>query len=69
MKHLDVKAFSKLYKSVVPNDLCDKTVSEMNNLKFVNEKNELLEAMVMISKTNKGPKKQFNSFGCSIKWK
>ena len=34
MKHLDVKAFSKLYKSVVPNDLCDKTVSEMNNLKF-----------------------------------
>ena len=34
MKHLDVKAFSKLYKSVVSNDLCDKTVSEMNNLKF-----------------------------------
>ena len=34
MKHLDVKAFSKLYKSVVPNDLCDRTVSEMDNLKF-----------------------------------
>ena len=34
MKHLDVKAFSKLYKSVVPNDLCEKTVSEMDNLKF-----------------------------------
>ena len=34
MKHLDVKAFSKLYKSVVPNDLCDKTVSEMNTLDF-----------------------------------
>ena len=34
MKHLDVKAFSKLYKSVVPNDLCDKTVSEMSRLDF-----------------------------------
>ena len=34
MKHLDVKAFSKLYKSVVPNDLCNRTVSEMDNLKF-----------------------------------
>ena len=34
MKHLDVKAFSKLYKSVVSNDLCDKTVSEMNTLDF-----------------------------------
>ena len=34
MKHLDVKAFAKLYKSVVPNDLCDKTVSEMNTLDF-----------------------------------
>ena len=29
-------------------------ISEMNNLKFVNEKNELLDAMTMISKTNKG---------------
>ena len=34
MKHLDVKAFSKLYKSVVSNDLCDKNVSEMNTLDF-----------------------------------
>ncbi len=30
---------------------------------------ELFSAMELISKTNKGPKKQFNSFGCSIKWK
>ena len=34
MKHLDVKAFAKLYKSVVSKDLCDKTVSEMNTLDF-----------------------------------
>ena len=34
MKNLDVKAFAKLYKSVVSNDLCDKTVSEMNTLDF-----------------------------------
>ena len=44
-------------------------MSEMNNLKFVNEKNELLEAMIMISKKNKGPKIQYPSAGCSIKWK
>ena len=30
---------------------------------------ELFSAMELISKTNEGPKKQFNSFGCSIKWK
>ncbi len=30
---------------------------------------ELFSAMELVSKTNKGPKKQFNSFGCSIKWK
>ena len=34
MKHLDVIAFSKLYKSVVSNDLCDKTVLEMSKLDF-----------------------------------
>lgn len=32
-------------------------------------KNELLEAMILISKTGKGPDKQFPSMGCNIKWK
>ena len=32
-------------------------------------KRELFYAMEMISLTNKGPSKQMNSFGCSIKWK
>ena len=32
-------------------------------------KRELYEAMVLICKTNKGPIKQNNSIGCSIKWK
>ena len=32
-------------------------------------KRELFYAMEMISLTNKGPNKQKNSFGCSIKWK
>jgi len=32
-------------------------------------KRELFYAMEMISLTNKGPIKQMNSFGCSIKWK
>ena len=44
-------------------------ISEMNNLKFVNESNELLDAMIMISKTNEGPKIQYPSAGCSVKWK
>ena len=44
-------------------------MSEMNNLKFVNERNDLLNAMIMISKTNKGPNTQYPSAGCSIKWK
>ena len=37
-----------------------------------NEKNtnrELYNAMKLIVDTNEGPTKQFNSFGCSIKWK
>ena len=32
-------------------------------------KRELYCSMEMIASTNKGPKKQINSFGCSIKWK
>lgn len=30
---------------------------------------DLYEAMIKIKKDGIGPKKQFNSFGCSIKWK
>ena len=30
---------------------------------------ELYQAMIKIRKNNIGPEKQFNSFGCSIKWK
>ena len=35
----------------------------------ININRELYHAMVLIAKSNKGPKEQFNSFGCSIKWK
>mgnify|MGYP001270648417 FL=1 len=38
-----------------------------NNNKEI--KRELFYAMKMIALTNKGPTKQMNSFGCSIKWK
>jgi peroxiredoxin len=38
-----------------------------NDNKDINR--ELFYAMELIAKTNKGPSKQFNSFGCSIKWK
>ena len=43
-------------------------LSQMKDLKFVNDKNDLLDAMLLISLTNKGPKNQFPTFGCSIKW-
>ena len=44
-------------------------IAEMNNLKSVNDKNDLLDAMIQISRTQNGPKNQFASAGCSIKWK
>ena len=44
-------------------------IAEMSNLEFVNDKNDLLDAMIEISKTQNGPKNQFSSAGCSIKWK
>ena len=44
-------------------------IAEMINLKFVNDKNDLLDAMIEISRTQRGPKNQFASAGCSIKWK
>ena len=35
-----------------------------------NESNhDLLEAMIMVAKTSKGPQEQIPSMGCSIKWK
>ena len=34
----------------------------------INIKRELFYAMELIAKTKEGPKEQFNSFGCSIKW-
>ena len=44
-------------------------IAEMKNLQFQNDTNELLNAMIEIAETSKGPKKQFASAGCSIKWK
>ncbi len=44
-------------------------LSEIKNLEFVNDKNELLQAMKVISETNNGPSVQYSSAGCSIKWK
>ena len=35
----------------------------------INSKNELLEAMIEVSKSGRGPKEQFSSMGCNIKWK
>ena len=43
--------------------------SSVVNIKNKDIKRELFNAMQYISKYNVGPKKQYNSFGCSIKWK
>ena len=41
----------------------------LNDLKPIkNSKNELLDSMIEISKTGKGPEIQHPSMGCSIKW-
>ena len=44
-------------------------VGLMKNLQLIGKTNELLNAMKQISKTSEGPKEQFPSAGCSIKWK
>ena len=44
-------------------------IAKMKDLKFVNDENDLLDAMIKISKTNNGPVNQYPSAGCSIKWK
>ena len=42
---------------------------QLKDLKPVQDgESELLAAMKMISKTGNGPKEQFPSMGCSIKW-
>ena len=43
--------------------------AQLNNLQYVNDTIDLLDAMTQVSKTSYGPVKQFPSAGCSIKWK
>ena len=44
-------------------------VRELKDLKPVrNSESDLLKAMKMVAKTDKGPEKQTPSMGCSIKW-
>ena len=43
------------------------SVNSNDNKKII--KRDLYDAMKLITKTNEGPIDQYNSFGCSIKWK
>jgi peroxiredoxin len=44
-------------------------IYEINNrVRVKDSKNELLESMINVAKTNKGPEIQSPSMGCSIKW-
>ena len=46
-----------------------KRIRELKNLKPIESgESELKNAMKMIAKSNNGPKEQFPSMGCSIKW-
>ena len=49
------------YRGRIDSGVMNKNVNEIER--------ELFYAMEMIALTNKGPTKQMNSFGCSIKWK
>jgi hypothetical protein len=41
----------------------------MKNLKPTEGTSDLLSAMELIAKTSNGPKQQYPSMGCNIKWK
>jgi len=44
-------------------------IKELKDLKPVkNSESDLLKAMLLVSKTGKGPKNQIPSMGCNIKW-
>ena len=73
------QAIAKLYNAVCTPDFFGYNkrlelqyrgrIREYNNLKPAdNANNELLEAMISIAETEKGPLKQIPSMGCSIKW-
>ena len=49
------------YRGRIDSGVMNKNVNEIER--------ELFYAMEMIALTSNGPKKQMNSFGCSIKWK
>ena len=44
-------------------------IREMKNLKPTEGASDLLSAMELIAKTSNGPKQQYPSMGCNIKWK
>jgi peroxiredoxin len=44
-------------------------IREIKNLKPTENTNDLLNAMELIAKTSTGPKQQYPSMGCNIKWK
>ena len=61
----DIYGFNK-YNNLQYRGRIDSGVMNYDNKDI---KRELFYAMELIAKTNNGPHKQFNSFGCSIKWK
>ena len=72
----ETQEVSKLYGAVLPDFFGYNNngelqyrgrIAEMKNLQFQNDTNDLLNAMIKISETSKGPKNQFVSAGCSIK--
>ena len=61
----DFYGFNKKLELLYRGRIDSGTMKNANN----NIERDLYNAMKMIVKSNKGPTNQFNSFGCSIKWK
>ena len=70
--NVNAETFSAALKKAYNNNLelqYRGRIRELKDLKPVQDReSELLTAMKMISKTGNGPKEQFPSMGCSIKW-
>ena len=67
--HLADIHIRKLHRFVEYRQVFKNLYKQLKDLKPVQDgESELLAAMKMISKTGNGPKEQFPSMGCSIKW-
>ena len=77
--HDETQKFAKIYGAVCTPDFFAYNsklqlqyrgrFKKLKDLKPINDsESELFKALILISKTNEGPKEQYPSMGCNIKW-